>query len=42
MEEGLAKAGVFVKERLDAGYAPDPDADALIDRIIAEQDALGA
>lgn len=42
MEQGLAMAGKFVKQRLEAGYTPNPESDALIDRIIAEHDALGA
>jgi len=42
LEEGLRRAGEHVKRRLDDGWSPDPDTDALIDRIITDHEALGA
>ena len=34
--EGIGRAAEFVRERLAAGYRPDQQQDALIDRIVAE------
>jgi len=41
MEQGLALAGAFVKQRLGDGFTPNREQDALIDRIIAEHDGIG-
>jgi len=41
LDEGLERAGAFVKQRLADGYTPDAEQDALIDRIIADHEALG-
>ncbi len=42
LEEGLQRAGTHVKRKLDEGWAPNAEEEALIDRIIAEHEQLGA
>jgi nucleoside-diphosphate-sugar epimerase len=37
LSDGLSRAFSFVQKRIDAGYQPEPKADATIDRIISEQ-----
>ncbi len=39
--EGLKAAAVYVEQRLKAGYSPDAEKDALLDRIISDQRQLG-
>lgn len=41
LEQGLARTADHVRQRLGDGWAPRPEDDALIDRIIQEQRALG-
>jgi nucleoside-diphosphate-sugar epimerase len=36
LEEGVERAWRFTEDRLKGGYRPDPELDALIDQIIAE------
>ena len=38
LEEGLQRAAIFTNNRLAQGYSPDERLDALIDRIVAEQE----
>lgn len=41
LEEGLNRTAVHVRQRLEGGWAPKPEEDALVDRIIDDIRALG-
>jgi nucleoside-diphosphate-sugar epimerase len=42
LEEGLRRTSMFVRQRLDAGYAPKPEEDALVDGMIEAVRALAS